>query len=410
MRADVSRQLRLIVEVSGGELASEFSQTIAPISKRTQTRRLAASILGYFKSRRHGAFALVGEGIWWGAGNVAFVPNLKFAALLKHIVRGRPVVFVRGKSDSPFDKLLSFLQFDRNGDIRAFLNGNVCLTMSGVKSGRRVFAHVGGGAFGSSTVQRHVEGLSHARTALMETSLLRTIAAPIASWNREGISVLMQNALPGHKVRIQNLSDSRLRALLEKAASPLVEIHKATATADVQAELELLQDMRNEMSEFAFDVVAGWEIIEIIDDVTDWIELRRPKAVRAHGDYTLQNILFDEKDAVSAIVDWEWSRSDASAGFDLVHLGAWTASDYLKKDVSQVLASWTAGGIVPDPVLKLFERTFPALDLKMSDLPPLAKLVWLLVFFRSSIWTRAPRPDWVKKFAPPMLAAIRASR
>jgi hypothetical protein len=410
MRADVSRQLRLSVEVSGGELASEVSHSIPPISKRTQTRRLIASLHGYFKSRRHRAFALVGEGIWCGAGNVEFVPNLDFRTLLKHLVRGRPVVFVQGKDNSPFERLLGLLQFDPNCDVRAFLNGNVCLTMSGVKSGCRVFAHVGGGAFGSSTVQRHVDGLSHARTALMETSLLRTIAAPIANWNREGISVLMQNELPGEKVRIQNLTNGRLSALLQKAASPLLEIHTATATSDVLPELVLLRRMQSESVGLDRAGVSGRELTRIIDDVSLWIEQRRPKSVRAHGDYTLQNILFDSSDAVSAIIDWEWSRPDACAGFDIVHFGAWTASDYLKKDVSQVLVGWMDGEDVPEPVASLFAAMFPALELENSDLPHLAKLVWLLVFFRSSIWTRAPTPHWVNKFSAPMRATVRASQ
>jgi hypothetical protein len=120
--------------------------------------------------------------------------------------------------------------------------------------------------------------------------------------------------------------------------------------------------------------------------------------------------MFDKTGSVSGIVDWEWSRQNACAGFDAVHLAAWAASDYYKRDLSNVLVALAETRDVPPPVWQFLENIFPSLDLAMEDLPHLAKLVWLHVLFRSGVWTEPPTDEWMNQFADGMLAMVRASR
>jgi len=338
----------------------------------------------------------MGDGVSWGRGFIHIVPRLQFTQLAKELVRGRPVIFLPAEN---VGCALEKFNFDRDAPLSSLLNGNECLTVSGCRSGQPVFAHIGSASAGRSSVYLHGQGLSDARAALLETALLRNMAEPIEQFDRGNVSIFMQTLLGGRRVVP---SDDRFFKLLDKTTNTVQQLHAATVDFGACPESELLSKMRSDLS-----LIEDKNVIRLtegmIEEIEEWINLRKPPAVRVHGDFSMANLLFDENDNVTAIVDWEWTRAKGCAGFDAIHVAISAVAEHERNDFASVASKLIVGGGSPR-ILKYLDRTLPKLDMDGSDIPSLAKLYWLNLIFRGGVWTKPPNNRWWPKITESIFA------
>jgi hypothetical protein len=110
------------------------------------------------------------------------------------------------------------------------------------------------------------------------------------------------------------------------------------------------------------------------------------------------------------VTDWEWTRADGCAGYDLTYLGISAGAERFGLEFATLAANLVRLTDVPPPVEKYFQAALPRINLAPGDIAPLAKLAWLGTIFRSSVWTPPPSPDWIAGAARPMIDTLTASR
>lgn len=400
-----NRQISLIVALSGGAIVNRLSMASRNNSRWHRIFRLALSFVAFARTSNTHRMAIIGEGVLWGRGQISLLRDIALKEFFGEMRKARPVIFIRGAKINPFERIAKILQVDGNR-VDSTLNGNACVTAEAVRDGRRVFAHVGSGPYGTSSIHRHNTGLSDARAALMEPSLLRMIARPIGLHVERNVSVFVQSYLPGERTKPKSNPGSEFTILLLEAAKPLIEIHRATAKTDVDPELTLLAQIRQDLSKLRVSSERRECLIWALNRVEQWIHGRKPKAVYVHGDYGVHNLLFDSVERISAIVDWEWARANGCAGYDAVHMGILAAAGQFNHDIALVVASVVGGKGTPRALLDYFDCILPELDLVSDDAKTLALFVWLMVIFRGGVWTQATSDDWVDTAISPMMPLL----
>jgi hypothetical protein len=401
-----TKQLNLLVSLSEGQV---FPRAMLPKTGGIYARllQLGASLCGYLGSNFKPSMAILGKQLAWGGGGIAtIVPSLGVLDFLGELFHGRPVIFVNGRKNNPYSTLSNVLRFDVAETLTVLLNGNGWLAVAGRHSGKKVIAHVGADEEGLDALARHQRGLSLARAALMETSLLYAIPAPVSAYQDHDVSVFIQTHLAGKKLETEKVSTSEFAVHLLKSANPLIDIHKATFSSEAP-EQQLLSRMESECPNIAIDQVSIDFVASLIADTRRWLIGRCPGAVQVHGDYTLSNVLFDGHGDVSAILDWEWTRERGCAGFDLVFLGIAAAAEKLAIDQTTLAADIAQSRDIPTELRKYFVEILPQFDLNIADLVPLARLVWLNIIFRSSVWTPPPYDDWLVRAIAVMRGSVR---
>lgn len=398
-----AKQLNLIIALAGGQVTPRAMLPSSAGSTYARLLQLGASVCGFLGSRIWPSMAILGKQLAWGGSGIATVmPNLTATAFLREFIQGRPVIFVRGLNGSPYAALSQILRFDPSEHLNVLLNGNSWLAIAGCRGGEKVFAHVGAGERGHHALMRHEIGLSNARAALMETSLLRAMAAPISAHQEREISVFAQTYLEGTQIDGSQLSCDDFLARLMSAGKPLIDIHKKTFSLELP-ERALLNRMRTDLPTIGIDPSLVACIERIIGEIQCWLENRRLGAVQVHGDYTLSNILFDNQGEVCALLDWEWTRQLGCVGFDAVYLGIAATADKFGVPQSTLATNLIRSRDTPSVMSTYFSAMMPQLDLGTEDLVHLAKLVWLTIIFRSAVWTSPTYEDWLPKTVAAML-------
>lgn len=402
MPSAASRQWYVLSEIFGANAAFADEYASKPQSRSRQLLHLFASVAGYCRSILSPRVAIIGDGVRWGSGRIQIIPNPGLGSLTKELARGRPVIFVRRPKDSP---LYGELRFDDDRPLYSFLNGNGCLTISGHRRGEHLLAHIGRDDAGRDSVRRHANGLTNARAALMDTSIMKAIAQPVEQFERGQVSVLVQTFLDGQRARPSD--DQRFLSVLYKTAEPLRQLHAATVDFEEVPEREHFERFKRDVVKIQEKEIAAL-VASVIEEASLWIGTRKPPAVRVHGDFSMANLLFDSGDNVTAIIDWEWTRDNGCAGFDAVQIAITAAAEYDQCDFAAIACEFAAGR-GPKGVRGFLEYVLPLIDMREDDIPHLAKLYWLDLVFRGGVWTQSPNPRWWRKMVEPM-AAIMGTR
>lgn len=395
-------QLDLIIKLARGKVVPH-----SMLSRQHQTRmsrllQLTASVAGHLCSLNSSRMVITGKHLAWSSGEVALKPSLGLRELSQKLIQGQPAIFVTGTDGDPYVTLANTLQIDPAPQLIVDLNGNDWLAFEGTRSGERVFTHVSDTPEGKAALRRHRRGLRTANSVLAGTPLLSLIAHPIHFRQSNEICFFTQSYMPGEKVIGRNLSEDDFAAKLKTTSDPLVTIHEATYRQEAPDQA-LLRRMRRDASRLGLSPSMITKVEQMLDDVALWLNSRRPGSVYAHGDYSISNVLFDKSGGVSAILDWEWTRRGACAGFDAVHLGIRASAARSGTDIPSFAAAVVRSRKIPSATRAYFEVILRRLGLRDADLIPLAKLVWLYVIFRTGIWTSPTYSDWLTKSVQPML-------
>jgi hypothetical protein len=128
------------------------------------------------------------------------------------------------------------------------------------------------------------------------------------------------------------------------------------------------------------------------------LDFSRLAAGLVHGDYWLNNLLFDHG-RVTGIIDWDMARAGGCVALDALHLGLMTYSMWANRPVSETLACiWTGQwrfpwlGVYLDIVAERF-------GLRYSDIEGLAALLWLWYLYQKE----NPSAEWQRQIFDPLI-------
>jgi len=146
--------------------------------------------------------------------------------------------------------------------------------------------------------------------------------------NGKHFSVTTDKSLPNH--------------VIETAAWALALLHEVSRKSNVEtsrirtvfSELERVIEHKNHISE---KTPGGKEFIEEVSEMLNWGKSQTFDSVLVHNDYRIGNIMFDDKDNLLAILDFDWSCMGPAI-----------------KDVAHSLAEWS----FPDGAERHDEHTF----------------------------------------------------
>ncbi|HTS17294.1 MAG TPA: methyltransferase domain-containing protein [Verrucomicrobiae bacterium] len=154
-------------------------------------------------------------------------------------------------------------------------------------------------------------------------------------------SYLVTRALPGVPGATLARRPRNLPAILRQAAEFITEFHRKTSVEHTGSDEWLQQNF-----DWLVDYVAtlGPDIAELKTQIRHDLLGSRVLTVTAHGDFSLQNLLFDPRSQrLTGVVDWDLTDTNGWPGRDLLHLFA--AREYEAR-----------GGIFNEAVLAALKR------------------------------------------------------
>jgi len=147
--------------------------------------------------------------------------------------------------------------------------------------------------------------------------------------NGKHFSIATDKSLPNH--------------VIETAAETLALLHEVSRRFNVHAsrkrtvfsELERVIEHKNLILK---KIPGGKEFIEEVSGMLDWGKAQTFDTVLVHNDYRIGNIMFDDKDNLLAILDFDWSCMGPAIK-DVAHsLAEWSFPDGAKKHDEHVFA------------------------------------------------------------------------
>lgn len=135
--------------------------------------------------------------------------------------------------------------------------------------------------------------------------------------------------------------------VVETSAEALATLHEVSRRCEVNAsrkrtvfsELERVVEHQNLVLEKTPD---GKEFIAEVRDMLDWGKAQTFDSVLTHNDYRIGNIMFDDKDNLLAILDFDWSCMGPAIK-DVAHsLAEWSFPDGAKEHDEAVFSTFLA--------------------------------------------------------------------
>jgi hypothetical protein len=410
MRTATLRQLDIIAQISDGEVTLRAMLDDRTVSSLARIKEQIATGIGFFHSLIYPSLAISGKGLRWGLGDIRLSPKLGLMEFCRNVVCGRPVIFIHRGSGDPYRVFTDLLNWDFALPVDSLLNGNRTITVSGKRKGEKLFTHIGVGDDGRASILRHKNGLQIAHAALDEASLSWSVPKPILYEEKGNISLNCQSYLEGSRINVRNLSEEQFFFVLLNASTPIFDIYDFTSRREGAPEFTMLKKIESDAIQIIDHMPLRNAVHSTIKYVRDWLEQRNPAVTLVHGDYTLPNLLFDDDNQATAVVDWEWARPHGCAGFDLMHLGLTATAERFKSDVPTLSSALACHAEVPPTLARFLVHVLPSIGLHTSDIPALAKLVWLVTIFRSAIWTKALDDGFLARASKPMLNAVKAAQ
>lgn len=157
----------------------------------------------------------------------------------------------------------------------------------------------------------------------------------------DGKALTVFNFLNGKHFSITT-DESLSNHVIETAAEALARLHEVSRISNVQASRKRTVFSELERVIVHKDLIlgktpGGKEFIEAVSEMLQWGKSQRFDPVLVHNDYRIGNIMFDEKDNLLAILDFDWSCLGPAI-----------------KDIAHSLAEWS----FPDGAEKHNEHTF----------------------------------------------------
>jgi hypothetical protein len=346
--------------------------------------QVLSNLLRWWIGRRD-AMVLVGAGVPSAKGPVTASTGVSWKALAD----GAAVL-----PGARIEVLVHTLGLDPGSAPEFYLADSDVLVVFGRLSQQEVVIHV---ATDAERIERYARCGDEARRLFEGTRFAGAIAQIVAMTDTPTYTLLVQTRLTGRVVRARDLDAEQLQNVIVAALAPLKTLSDRAATTPQGAEQALL-DVRMESLGERKGIC---ELTRVpLARLRRW-QGRFPRgAVLAHGDYWLANLLFDGDGRVTGIVDWERSRGAALAGFDAVHLVAFSFAHWRGCTPMDVLCMLWEDRCEPT-LSRLFVAVGDTLALSVDDLRHVAIAVWL-AHLASHVdhiagWSDAHLRDWLEQ-------------
>jgi Phosphotransferase enzyme family len=210
---------------------------------------------------------------------------------------------------------------------------------------------------------------------------------------------IIETRLPGRTRPLSTLKENALQEAILSALDPLVLLARQSSTHN--PDTELIQSIR----QFVARHTRSSDLKSALTLVTDWDRSRLIAGI-VHGDYWLENILFDDANRITGIVDWDMARTDGCIVLDALHLGLMTYSMWADVYVSENLSSiWTGNWKFPWLARYCNIIVPQKFGIASGDLKRAMALLWLWYLYSKN----NPSPDWEQRMIGPMLPAFRTA-
>lgn len=318
-----------------------------------------------------------------GEGELLLMGNSSPTELLRHsLLQRRSAIVVKGAMSGIWD----VFGIDAAREVQAKITSTGLIIAFGRKGGSNVVVHVAINDTVKPALERLASGASIGREALPE----------FVPWALEWDGRRLVSArLPGESIQPWGRPEGEVQARISAALSPLAALH-ARGRTDVAPE----EEFEGRIAAYVARHPRRAELQPALGLYRKERDANAP-AVTVHGDYWLNNVLFDGP-AVSGIVDWDRARRNGSACLDALYLGFMTYAMWAETYVSDLLADlWTGQWQYPwlNGYCNLICREFSTTK---KGLRSIAALLWLSCFY----YNEAPTARWEERMIRPMHKAL----
>jgi lipopolysaccharide exporter len=299
---------------------------------------------------------------------------------LRALARRQAILIVTAPQTPGLQRLCEVLRIDPTDHIESHLNANPHLVFLASRKGRPVALHYSTGRTGMSAVRQHYLGLRLAKPAFARLAMGRLVAAPVDHVADDRSALLAQERLPGRSDAISFLSAAQFEHRMALSLAPLVALHAEAARHPLGADHDLifveLPRLLDRLPHYADRLGPA------IATLQSWPGRRNFPAVLTHGDYWLQNILFDgEPLRITGVIDWEWHRAAGCAGLDAVQLGVISFAFWKNIPLHRLLGEIIGGRCQSAFILDHLAVVKAQFALDDTDIEYLTVLAWLTRIF-----------------------------
>jgi hypothetical protein len=285
--------------------------------------------------------------------------------------------------------------------IQGSLTRNNLFLLFGRRDDRELMLHCGGDARANAGVERHVSG-SRLAYSLLNNKVRFSIARKYFANEVNRVNVLVRETLPGAPISAQTSGSETIWKALNCGLDAASEIAAATTDPRFQPEQVFLQDSCDVLIR---SIPPEYHRVtnELVNDARKWSATRGIPAILTHGDFWLNNILFEGTDGeldalrLTGVIDWEWARQDGAPLYDVMHLAAMTFLEMEKVPLGQVLNLFLNLHTAPEWFQKYIRDAVRRFGLMMSDVPEVGKLMILRHIWQSYCLTYSGGEAWLTK-------------
>jgi hypothetical protein len=365
------------------QLVDPSSQPERPASRLAMvTHSLGAAVL----ATRRGSVAFSAENREL-LGSILISDRPRAHDVLRAMLRRKLVLVVAGTTKAIF--AAAGLDSD-SSSIPLKLGANGLAIFLGRRAGQEVVSRV---AFSA-----------RARDALLKLEASARLASssfgPLAPHVIETTEKRMvETRLPGRTRPLSALNESALQDAILSALDPLVLAAGDSRTQNPDTEL-----IRG-LSQFVAQHPRSSDLRSALTLVEKW-DRSRLIAGTVHGDYWLDNVLFDDANRVTGIVDWDMARPRGCIVLDALHLGLMTYSMWADMDVSQNLSSIWTGNWKYSWLGNYCNLIVPQrFGISPNDVRPAVALLWLWYLYSKEYFS----PGWEQRMIDPMAPALQST-
>lgn len=190
-------------------------------------------------------------------------------------------------------------------------------------------------------------------------------------------SYFMESRLPGVAI---DVPISRIDHLVEKTADFITQWHRETA-------LEIEMNEENYKKVVLPEIAAMASLLnsenqeklrQVERKLKNQLLGKRLKTVWSHGDYKLENVLFEiHSGTITGVIDWDLANRSGLPLLDLLYLLLYKSALMERQTVAQLLVSRYLPCRIDEREKRILQKYTAALDLATADIQPLLILFWL---------------------------------
>lgn len=230
---------------------------------------------------------------------------------------------------------------------------------------------------------------------LRKTRIAHLTPSFIGEGEIRGQFYFCETRLPGAGI---DIPISRMDDMVNKAAGLITDFHKDTARDIIVDEAYFKNLFSKEFSKLSQYLNEEYKVKlnRIEAYVKEQLFYKKLKTVWMHGDYKIENILFDTKTwQIKGIIDWDLSRIEGLPLLDIFYLLAYKDSSLItKQGVANILKNRYIKQDFSPLEKPLIEKYLNSLSIDKEFLMPLLAAFWLQhISCRYSTSLTCTRPD-----------------